>query len=203
MRAHGLDVNGMQAGQPLLHVVQFLLVLPLPLVDLLLQQLYLVVEFLSLPAVVLEVDLELLLQVFNLRVLDLDELAQSLQFRVEFLVLVAHVLPEVADLIVEDLLEFIPDEVDLFVLLLHHVHEILPVLLDDLLQPADFVVLLLLDALVLLVDGGVGVGLFLDLLAHPGQLKLVLLLCLVEGSSHLGQLLLYPIVRSILFLSCD
>ena len=91
----------------------------------------------------------------------------------------AHVLPEVADLIVEDLLELVPDEVDLLVLLLDHVHEILPILLDHLLQPADLVVLLLLDALVLLVDGGVGVGLFLHLLAHPGQLKLVLLLCLV------------------------
>ena len=108
-----------------------------------------------------------------------------------------------ADLIVEDLLELVPDEVDFLVLLLHHVHEILPVLLHDLLQPADLVVLLLLDALVLLVDCGVGVGFFLHLLAHPGQLELVLLLGLIEGSSHLGQLLLYPIVGSILFLSCD
>lgn len=43
MRPHGLNINRMQTGQSLLHIVQFLLILPLPLVDLLLQQFYLVI----------------------------------------------------------------------------------------------------------------------------------------------------------------
>lgn len=91
-----------------------------------------------------------------------------------------------ADLIIEDLLELVPDDIDLFVLFLHHLHEIFSVLLDDLLQPVDLIILLLLDSLVLLVNGSIGVGFFLDLLAHPSQLELVLLLGLVEGPPHLG-----------------
>lgn len=113
----------------------------------------------------------------------------------------AHVLAEVANLIVEDLLELVPDEVDFLVLLLHHVHEIFPVLLHHPLQPVYLVLLLLLDSLVLLINSGVGIGSFLHLLAHPGQLELVLVLCLVEGPSHLGQLFLYPLICSILLLS--
>lgn len=142
------------------------------------------------------------MQVLNLRVFDLDELAQALELCAEFLVLVPHVLLEVADLVIEDLLELVPDYVDFLVLFLHHVHEIFSVLLDHLLQPADLIVLLLLHSLVLLVNGRVCVGFFLDLLAHPGQLELVLLFCLVEGPSHLGQLFLYPLISSILLL-CD
>lgn len=111
-----------------------------------------------------------------------------------------HVLPEVADLIVKDLLELVTDDINLFVLFLHHLHEILSVLLDDLLQSVDLIVLLLLDSLVLLENGSIGVGFFLDLLAHPSQLEFVLLFSLIEGSSHLGQLFLYPLICSILFL---
>lgn len=41
--AHGLDINCMQTGQSLLHIVQFLLILPFPLVDLLLYELDLII----------------------------------------------------------------------------------------------------------------------------------------------------------------
>ena len=84
-------------------------------------------------------------------------MAQSLQLGIEFLILVAHVLPEVANLVIEDLLKFVPDEVNFLVLLLHHVHKIVSVLLDYLFQPADLIVLFLLDPLMLLVNGGIGV----------------------------------------------
>lgn len=83
-------------------------------------------------------------------------MAQALQFCIEFLVLMAHVLSEVADLIIEDLLELIPYKIDFLVLLLDHVHEILPALLHYFLQPIYLIVLLLLNPLVFLVNGSVG-----------------------------------------------
>lgn len=69
----------------------------------------------------------------------------------------AHVLSEVADLIIEDLLEFVSDNIDFLVLVLDHVHEILSVFLYHLLQPVDLIVLLLLDLFVLLVNCSVSV----------------------------------------------
>jgi hypothetical protein len=69
------------------------------------------------------------------------------------LVLLTHVLPQVAYFIIKDLLELVPDLLDLFVFLLNHCQEFISVLLHHLLKALDLVLLFLLDPIVFFVDG--------------------------------------------------
>jgi hypothetical protein len=155
VRLDGFDVDGVQTGESLLHIEQLLLIFPLPLVDLLAQQFDLLAEFLPLASVVFEGALEFYLQVGDLGVLDLHQFAQAVEFSVEALVLLAHILPQVAQLGVEELLELASQLIDFLVLLLHHRQEVLPVLAHYSLQTLDLRILFPSAALLLLVGSAV------------------------------------------------
>lgn len=98
----------------------------------------------------LHIPLELILQLLYLSILYIDQLSQSIELCLEFLILRAHVFSQMADLVIEPLLELIVYYLYLPILLLHHVQEVLSILLNNTLQPNYLVIFLLLCALVLL-----------------------------------------------------
>ncbi len=69
---------------------------------------------------VLHVSLELILQLLDFSILDIYQLSQAIELSLKFLILRAHILAQMADLIVESLLEFIIYKLDLLILLLDH-----------------------------------------------------------------------------------
>lgn len=98
----------------------------------------------------LHIPLELILQLLYLSILYIDQLSQSIELCLEFLILRAHVFSQMADLVIEPLLELIVYYLYLPILLLHHVQEVLSILLNNTLQPNYLVIFLFLCALVLL-----------------------------------------------------
>ena len=97
----------MQAGEPFFHIVQLCLVFSFSLIDLLLEQLNLMVKLIPIPRMMLQVPLEFILQLLYFSILDIDQLSQPIKLGLELLVLGAHVFSQMADLVVEPLLEFV------------------------------------------------------------------------------------------------
>lgn len=73
MRLDGVNIDGMQTDKPLFHIVEFLLVDPVSIIDLLLEELDLLVKFLPLTSVGFEVGLHFALEVGNFIVLNINE----------------------------------------------------------------------------------------------------------------------------------
>ena len=155
MRLQCFDIDGVQTGQSFLHVVEFFFILSLPLVYFFSQEADLAVEFFAFSSVVLQCPSQFFLQVGNFCVFDFDQFSESVEFSGEAGVLLAHVLPEVAELIVEQLFELDPQLLYLPVLFLHHAQEVLPVLRHHSLQALDLSLLLPPAPLLLLEAGGV------------------------------------------------
>ena len=79
------------------------------------------VKLIPIPRMMLQVPLEFILQLLYFSILDINQLSQPIELSLELLVLRAHVLSQMADLVVEPLLEFIVYYLYLSVFLLHHV----------------------------------------------------------------------------------
>lgn len=107
------------------------------------------------------------------------------------------------DLLIEDLLEFIFDLIDFFILLLHHCQKLLPISLDYFLETNYFILFLTFYSLVFFIDCVISCGFLLYLLRHSGNLKFILIFCLIEVSLDPCKFLLHFLVGSILFFSCD
>ncbi len=118
---HRVDIHCVQAGESLFHIVQLCLVFSFSLIDLLLEQFNLMVKLIPIPRMMLQVPLEFILQLLYFSILDIDQLSQPIKLCLELLILRAHVFSQMADLVVEPLLEFIVYYLYLSVFLLYHV----------------------------------------------------------------------------------
>ncbi len=104
---HRVDIHCVQAGESFFHIVQFCLVFSFSLIDLLLEQFNLMVKLIPIPRMILQVSLEFILQLLYFSILDVDQLSQPIELGLELLILGAHVFSQMADLVVEPLLEFV------------------------------------------------------------------------------------------------
>jgi hypothetical protein len=99
---------------------------------------------------VLHIPLQFILQLLYFSILYIYQFPQPIKLSLEFLILRTHVLPEMTDLIIESLLEFIIYYLYLPVLLLNHMQEILSILLYHSFKPHYLIIFLFLGSLVLL-----------------------------------------------------